>query len=161
MEETLEGIHCKNYIICGAVLPEWWFDCKGNYLCMNCDIMFGTWESGGIKYIGKGVLEITNNIECPICLEIKECISQPRCNHSVCISCFKRCYYGDESREGEPIFPYPDIEDDYYDDTENPKWEIDYPLIKIYNEEWNKWDDEKNERYENEENLRSCPICRK
>ena len=160
-EEDGGGIKCKNYIICEAVLPKWWFDCKGCYLCNNCDMMFGTWSSGEYKQVGKGVLEMSNNLECPICLEIKECISQPRCNHSLCIICFKRCYYGDENIEGKPIFPYPDIEYEYDDDTENIKWVNDYPLIKIYNEEFNKWDDEKTEKYENEKNLRICSLCRK
>jgi hypothetical protein len=149
-EEDGGGIKCKNYIICEEVLPKWWFDCKGCYLCTNCHMMFGTWES-----------EMSNNLECPICLEIKECISQPRCNHSLCIGCFKRCYYGDKNIDREPIFPYPDIEDEYYDDIENIKWVNDYPLIKIYNEEWNKWDDENTKKYENEKNLRICSICRK
>jgi hypothetical protein len=159
-EEDGGGIKCKNYIICEEVLPKWWFECKGNYLCMNCHIMFGTWGSGENKHVGKGHLEITDNLECPICAEVKECISQPRCNHSVCITCFKRCYYGDENIEGEPIFPYPDIEDEYYDDRENIKWE-NYPLIQMYDEEWNKWDDAKNKKYNQEENLRKCPLCRK
>lgn len=154
-EEDGGGIKCKNYIICEAVLPKWWFECKGNYLCTNCHMMFGTW---GDNHVGKGHFEITDNLECPICAEVKECISQPNCDHSVCISCFKRCYYGDE--EGEPIFPYPDIEDEYYDDTENIKWE-NYPLIKMYDEEWNKWDDAKNKKYNQEEYLRKCPLCRK
>jgi len=111
-----------------------------------------------------GILDVSDNVECPVCLEVKRSISQPNCEHTVCIDCFKRCYYGDDSREGEPPFPYPDIEDEYYDDggdEENPKWKNDYPLIKIYNEEWNKWDDENNDKYANEENLRKCPICRK
>ena len=154
-EEDGGGIKCKNYIICEAVLPKWWFECKGNYLCTNCHMMFGTW---GDNHVGKGHLEIIDNLECPICAEVKECISQPNCDHSVCISCFKRCYYGDE--EGEPTFPYPDIEDEYYDDTENIKWE-NYPLIKMYDEEWYKWDDAKNKKYNQEEYLRKCPICRK
>lgn len=160
-EEDGGGIKCKNYIICETVLPKWWFECEGCYLCTDCHMMFGTWESGESKHIGKGILEISNNLECPICLEIKECISQPRCNHSLCISCFKRCYYGDESIEGKPIFPYPDIEDEYYDDTENIKWINDYPLIKIYNEELNKWDDEQYEKHKNETYLSICCICRK
>ena len=155
------GIKCKNYIICQCVLPNWWVDCEGSYLCSNCDMMFGTWESGDYQHNGKGILEVTCNLECPICLEVTECISQPRCNHSVCISCFKRCYYGDKNIDGEPIFPYPDIEDEYYDDPDNIKWFNYYPLIEIYNEEWNKWDDERVEKYEQEEYLRSCPICRK
>jgi hypothetical protein len=59
-------------------------------------MMFGRYESGEYKNVGKGILEMSNNLKCPICLEIKEYISQPICNHSLCISCFKRCYYGDE-----------------------------------------------------------------
>ena len=143
------GIRCKNYELCEAVLPKWWFECKGNYLCMNCDIM---------RF---GILDLSDNVECPVCLEVKRSISQPNCEHTLCIDCFKRCYYGDESREGEPHFPYPDIEDEYYDDQENPKWENDYPLIKIYNEEWNKWDDKRDQKRENEEYLAKCPLCRK
>ena len=159
-EEDGGGIKCKNYELCKAVLPKWWFECKGNYLCTNCHMMFGTWGSGENAHTGKGVLEISDNVECPICLEVKRSISQPNCEHTVCIKCFKRCHYGDDNAENEPKFPYPDIEDEYYDNTENPKWENNYPLIKIYNEEWNKWDDKKIQKYTNEENLRKCPLCR-
>ena len=158
--EECEGIKCKNYILCEEILPKWWFECKGHYLCTNCDRMFGTWNSGENAHIGRGNLEISNNLECPICLEIKKCISQPRCEHIVCIDCFKRCYYG-ERLEGEPIFPYSNIEEEYYNDPTNPKWENDYPLIKRYNEEYNKWDDKNSEKYKKEENLRNCPLCRK
>ena len=42
-------------------------------------------------------------------------------------------HFGDEANEGEPIFPYSDIEDEYQDEPQNPKWDNDYPLIKIYN----------------------------
>ncbi len=149
------GIKCKNYIVCNSLLPDWWFDCKNSYLCTNCHMMFGTWGD----YVGKGVLEITKKLECPICLEIKKCISLPRCEHSVCIECFKRCYYGSE--ENEPAFPYPEIEDEYDNDSENPKWNNNYPLIEIYNEEYEIWLDEKEEKYSNEEYLRKCPLCRK
>ena len=154
------GIKCKNYIICNSLLPKWWFNSKGNYLCGNCNMMFGTWKSEEYEQFGKGILEISSNLKCPICLEIKDAISQPRCNHSLCISCFKRCYYGDENLEDEPIFPYPEIENEYYNDINNIKWE-NYPLIKMYNEEWYKWNDVKRENYEQEEYLRRCPICRK
>ena len=145
-EEEGGGIKCKNYILCEAVLPKRWFECKGNYLCTNCDVMFGK------------VLDISDNTECPICLETKLSISQPNCSHTLCIDCFKRCHYGD--RSGEPKFPYPDIEDEYYDDQENPLWNIQYPLIKKHHEEWNKWDDDTQAKLENEKNLRCCPICR-
>jgi hypothetical protein len=69
------GIKCKNYELCGEVLPIWWFECKGNYLCTNCHMSYGTWESNDYKHIGKEVLEFNDNIECPICLEIKRGIS--------------------------------------------------------------------------------------
>jgi hypothetical protein len=151
------GIKCNNYELCECVLPKWWFECKGNYLCTNCHMMFGTW---GKCNTGKGILEINDNLECPICLENKRSITQPNCEHRLCIECFKRCYYGDSDNENEPNFPYPDIEDEYYEDQNNQKWETDYPLIKIHNEEWNKWDNEKNQKHENEKYLKKCPLCR-
>jgi hypothetical protein len=160
-EEDGGGIKCKNYIICESILPKWWFECKETYLCSNCDMMFGTWSSGEHIHTGKGTLKISDNLECPICLDVTTCVSYPRCDHSVCINCFKRCFFGDDTCEGEPIFPYPDIEDEYYDDQENPKWDNDYPLIKIYNEEWNIWDNKREEKYANEEHLRTCSLCRK
>ena len=157
-EEFGGGIKCKNYELCKSLLPKWWFECKGNYLCIDCHMLFGTWGEG---YTGKGILEISDNLECPICLENKRSITQPNCEHTLCIKCFKRCYYGVDNTENEPSFPYPYIEDEYYEDQDNKKWDTDYPLIKIYNEEWDKWVDEKNQKYENEENLRKCPLCRK
>ena len=159
-EEDGGGIKCKNYELCEAVLPKWWFECKGNYLCTNCHMMFGTWGSGENSHTGKGILEKSDNVECPICYKVERSISQPNCEHTVCIKCFKRCYYGDDDTENEPKFPYPDIEDEYYDNEENPKWDNDWPLIKKFNEDWNKWDDEKNQKYENAEYLQKCPLCR-
>lgn len=142
------GIKCKNSIICGSILPHWWWDCKNNYLCTNCNCLFG-------------YLSVINNVECPICLEVKESICLPRCKHSLCISCFKRCHYGDEMLEKFPIFPYPDeVKYEYFEDPDNTKWN-DYPLIKIYEEEYDKYDDEFHEKYNNEEHLRKCPLCRK
>ena len=156
--DTGGGIKCKNYEICEAVLPKWWYDCKGRYLCTNCDIFFGTW---GVQ-TGKGELKIYNNLECPICLENKKSISQPFCDHTVCIECFKRCWYGDPDTSGEPEFPHPDIEDEYDEGSDEicETLESMYPLIKTYNENWDKWDDERNIKRNNEENLRKCPVCR-
>ena len=58
-------------------------------------------------------------------------------------------------------FPRFDIEEEYDDDPKNPKWDTDYPLIKIYNEEHNKWEDKNSEKYDKEKYLRNCPLCRK
>jgi hypothetical protein len=97
-EEVGGGIKCKNYELCEVVLPKWWFECKNNYLCTNCHMLFGTW---GESNTGKGILEINNNLECPICLENKRGISQPNCEHTLCIGCFKRCHYGKYNEETE------------------------------------------------------------
>ena len=75
------GIKCKNYEVCSNVLPKWWYDCKGQYLCTNRDMMFGTWG----EHKGKGVLEVKLDIECPICLETKKTISQPNSGGELCI----------------------------------------------------------------------------
>lgn len=119
------GIKCKNYELCEGILPKWWFECKGNYLSTSCHMMFGTWG----EQTGKGILHIYDNLDCPICFETKKCITQPNCEHTLCIECFKRCYYGSDT-EDEPVFPYPDIEDDYYNDPLNSKWNNLYPLCR-------------------------------
>jgi hypothetical protein len=147
------GIKCKNHLLCGAVLPEWWYDCKGHYLCSNCDCMFGKWQGG------KGVLPTKQDTECAVCLETGIAINLPNCEHYICINCFKRIWYGDDS--GEPEFPYPEIEDQYYDDPDNLKWDMEYPLIKKYNEDWDEWDDARMDKYNSEKHLRCCPLCRK
>lgn len=109
-EENGGGIKCKNYIICESILPDWWFEWKQSYLCSNCNTLFGTWSNKllNINKTGKGVLKIFDNLECPVCLEVTKCISQPNCDHYACIECFKKCYYG----------------------------ESEYPLIEICNEQY-------------------------
>lgn len=162
--ETGGGIKCKNYEICEEVLPIWWYDCKGRYVCTNCDIMFGSWSNRDhdVYKTGKGVLPIVDDIECPICLETKRSVTQPNCEHTICIECFKRCYYGDWS--GAPEFPYSkEVEDMYYmdeSDYDHIKWERYYPLIKVWGAEYDKWYDECMNKHENEEYLQKCPICR-
>lgn len=146
------GIKCKNYELCEGVLPDWWFDCKGHYLCTNCHMMFGTWGD----QTGKGELEVRDDLECPICLNIRRSISQPNCDHFTCIPCFKRCYYGEDFEY--PQFPYPEIQDEYEEDQTNPKW---YPLIQIYDRVWDAVDQKKWAQMEEEENLRRCPMCRR
>lgn len=167
IQYTGGGIKCKNYIKCKRVLPTWSVDCEECNVCSRRDMMFGPWKSGEYKHIGKGLGEMGMYLECQVCLEIKECMPQPRCNHPLCISCFYRCYHGPhDSIDGEPIFPYPDIAEEYSYDTrdyteKHITWGNDYPLIKIYEEEWNKWNDKRTEQNEKDENFRICPICRK
>src|ERR1700761_2289399 len=99
--------NCPNYVICDTTVPEWLFNCCHG-LCQNCDILFGKWKGSN------GVLSVKDNLECPICLDVTKCISQPNCNHYLCTSCFKKCYYGNDDLENEPKFPYSkDIELEY------------------------------------------------
>lgn len=149
------NLKCDNYEICEEKLPDWWFDCKGNYLCCNCHCMFGTW--GDKK--GKGTLEFYDNLECPICLENTRCVSQPNCNHNACINCFKRCYYGKEY----PDFPFPEVKDEYYEDIDNnnyennSKWDKYRCKIDEYDLLCGKIEDENTK----ETNINKCPLCRK
>ena len=162
----LKYIKCKNYELCGEMFPVEWIQLKvkwgtlQHYLCVDCRILFGNWSNKQEAPTEKGVLKFSdnNNRECPICLEVKKSIFQPRCKHILCIDCFKRCYYGDQSDEDKPSFPYPDLEDEYYMNVLNPKWNNEYPLIKEYHDEWDKWEEN---REENEEHLRKCCLCRK
>jgi hypothetical protein len=150
IEEEGGGIKCKNYEVCNAVLPKWWFDCKSCYLCTNCDMMFGR------------NLTFKNANDCPICLEVKKGLSQPNCDHFVCMDCFVRCYYGPPD-EPQPEFPYSkEVEEEYESFPRiNVEMELRYPLLKQYRNDLDAWEMQRQEKFENEENLRSCPICRK
>jgi len=147
-------IQCRNFEICEA-----WFiienlNCRSGELCINCAAMYSNHSN-----YKTGILEFENEIECIVCLELKRCV-KTKCRHYICIDDFKRMMYG-EQKVGEPPFPYPEeIENEYYEDPNNSKWEKDYPLIEIYNKEWNKWDDSYEEKRKKEEYLEKCPICR-
>ena len=96
-------------------------------------------------------------------------ITLPKCEHAICIQCFRDCYYG---KYDEPDFPYSkDIEEEYeeyggmreeygdYDDLyDAPKSFLEqYPLIREYEEECNR-------RYDRQDEMISvnsrCPLCR-
>ena len=147
---------CPNYILCNTKAPQWYFGCHSG-MCSNCNMLFGTWKGG------RGI-PVFKETDCPICLQIKICISQPKCNHFTCIECFRRCHYGDDEYDidNKPIFPYDsDIENEYYEDDENPKWENEYELIKLYHIMENEWEIKQQEHFEKEKYLRKCPLCRK
>jgi hypothetical protein len=161
-ENEIWGFKCKNFEVCGEVLPSWWYDCKEMYLCGNCHQEFGTWSNPeqNVYYTGKGYLDFADNVECPVCLETKRGVSQFNCDHFVCVDCFKRCYYGDKS--GRPKFPYQiEVMDEWENDRDNPKWDIEYPLIRQWDEEDEEWLHNSQIKFDNESHLRKCPICQK
>ena len=147
-------MQCKNFELCKSAL-----DTTNPELCLSCQMVFGTSPYTFICR-GKGTLDFKDNVECPVCLDdCKRGVSQPRCEHFTCLDCFKRCYYGDT--EGEPKFPYPEIEEEYINsDEEYGKWEADYPLILPWCNAFNKWNALQDEKYNTESHLRVCPLCR-
>jgi hypothetical protein len=142
---------CKNFEFCNGYIcthPNKYLLSGGNpNLCINCGVMF------------RKELFFKDDVECPVCIETKRGITQPNCEHAICIKCFRDCYYGIYN---EPDFPYPkDIEEEYEEYgglCDTPKSFLDkYPLIYDYEEECNK-------RFDKQEQTRimnsRCPLCR-
>lgn len=135
---------CPNYPVCGTVAPQWVLDCNHDH-CMNCAI-FG-WK-----------LKFKYEIECPVCLDERNIgVTNPNCEHAICIPCFKRMYYGEDLPQ--PSLPS-DLDEEYYADPDNEKWDHHEVIVK-YRRECDLWEDKKDLQYEREEHLRRCPLCRK
>ena len=163
-----EPIKCPNFKVCNTLNPQCILDCH-NGRCYQCNMLFGNWNKSG----GCGNLNFIDNIECPICFENKEGVCMPRCDHYICIDCFKRIYFKDHYEEIS--FPYSDKESYYYDYLEENDIVVlpdEKPEgILFTNEEWLniiEWNNNDNLAYEraeqqhnSEKNLRFCSICRK
>lgn len=79
-----EPLQCPNYIICKQKFPLWLVDCHGGF-CMHCTVIFGC----QVEIITK------EKEECAICFEETDKMAKfPQCSHYVCISCYKRIYFG-------------------------------------------------------------------
>lgn len=144
-----QPVKCPNFAVCGEICPQWYFNCHRGW-CWSCKDMFG-----------KTLTFLEEPAECPICTEVGSCVVQPNCTHSVCITCFKRMRIEGPPRTGEPQFPYPDREDEYFDTGNEPSNPLYHdPLVQQYNRDWERWDNEWNYRHGMEENLRKCPLCR-
>lgn len=151
------GIKCKNYELCNAIIPDWWFDCKNNYLCSSCYMSYGKWGNQE----GKGILEIIDDIECPICFETKRSVIQARCEHTICVDCFKRCHFDYEHKAKKPEFPYSnEVFEIMINEEDTTILYNNYPLIEQYEKDVEKWDEEYETQCETEQYLLKCPICR-
>lgn len=150
---------CANYNICRGTSPDWWH----KEICVGCDLYFGSWKKG------KCILTRKNS-ECPICLEEKECVEQPKCEHYICITCFRKIYLGEidedevEQKIGkEPEHPYEEILNennlDYDDLLKDSRFDIDKSLIE-------QWEIESDVYFRSKEMLSeqyctcTCPLCR-
>lgn len=136
---------CPNFEVCGNIEAEWCINLKGNQACLGC------WS----KHFNR--LEFSENEECIICNETTKCVKQLNCSHKTCITCFKRCYYG-EKPPPQPEFPY---SEDVYQRYENNDQEIlNDPKVKQWLKDLDTWDFNECKKRRQEEYLRKCPMCR-
>lgn len=140
---------CGNFFVCNNTAPRFILNFN-NGLCNDCCTKFGA------------VLFKVYNIDCPVCLQIKELGStNPRCIHVLCISCLKSIYWDDPNISefiNEPKFPYPSLENDYY---ENPGEFINDELINSWKKNFGSWNSNRiNYIFKNRKYLKRCPICR-
>ena len=152
------GIKCKNYQFCGQVLPEWWWESKGKYLCINCDI---SWCRE---------LEFREPAECPVCYETKVQVKFPgTCEHWFCCSCTNAVVYGKEIVPGVSPVPFgcppcpngcvnpgigPQCNCVEYDPVLEQWEDSNDPGFAIYN-------DFIDANVEYTEATKKCPLCRK
>jgi hypothetical protein len=159
------GVKCKNYEFCASVLPKWWFECKGCYICTSCDMN------------GFGEMEfITCTDECAVCMEShsKKVVFPAGCGHSFCINCSRQILLYDEARYHLSPVPYgcpscpngcknPIKGEQCYCEEYDPvqeEWKENYPA------QFKQWKDDENYSISNGENdivfgQGQCPLCRK
>jgi len=141
-------IKCTNYELCHTDFT------KNNKkeICINCDITFGMWVGCS------GVLEFKDNESCCICLEDnKRSIKLLKCNHYLCIECFKTNYYGLKPKEFDVPFPLDD--EDYVKFMFDP---CEYQNNRLIQEWLNQYEDWNNEQFDRQEKSIQgvCPLCR-
>ena len=113
----------------------------------------GIWicqEGGCYDCIFNEDVNISENIECPVCYEIKRGIKLPNCSHIICIDCCKSIYCGftdisapsfDEVEPFNPDWPYElDKDSEGEDDYENDDKFVEYEKLErdYYNNYMNK-----------------------
>lgn len=156
------SVKCKNYYLCGVVLPDWWSETKYSDLCMNCDLM-GFYD---LKF------KIRTNESCQLCFETNEILLQfpANCGHWFCVDCSSEILLCDKSRYClSPVLygclPCPNgcvnpikgkqCHCDEYDDVLE-LWYIHH------REDFEKWDESQNSSIQNSKiksKLEFCPLC--
>jgi hypothetical protein len=166
-EYYCEPVRCKNYILCNNKFPEYYnnySDSKG--VCDDCYKRFGTWDKMPNGNVGKGTLEMIDNMKCSCCQKDGICISQPYCDHSLCVECFKNRYgYNWKYHIEKPAFPYSQSVLNKYNNLEYQKdiqnYENKYPLIVEYNYAYENWESERIKAYEKIKKISEiCPVCK-
>ena len=174
-DKNNDMIPCPNYVVCGNYEHP---DFLHNGRCLSCDINLGEWQKG------RGNLEFKTIESCCICLdENLQGVSMPKCEHYICIECFKKCF----DLQEEPFFPQElddnldelaNLEEEFSGESVFRYYEIfaeRHPeiaeIVKIYAEGCKQWKDNRPSyptgvsgavaRYEENKRLSRCPLCRK
>jgi hypothetical protein len=127
----MEEVPCCNFEVCeNYVFPD-------SKCCSTCVFR-------RIIQKKKDILTFQDDIECPVCFEVKRGVTNINCEHYICIDCFKKCH----SLPEEEVLSFP-FDDEEYDEN--------HPDIKTWIHSCEKYD---KKIYETK-NLRLCPICRK
>jgi hypothetical protein len=147
-------MQCKNYLVCDTLVPEYILKNHDN-LCINCYVVFGKNQGG------HGALPQKKIDECLICYENNVWgISNPKCDHFICINCFKKCYHNvfiGLYPDIEPEFPFSrDVYEIYLSNRDNDIWNA-YDEIYDWEIEHNEWTNRQNNKIK----IERCPFCRK
>lgn len=133
-KENCQAFKCYHYEICRQKEPLYILN-QNQGICSECTKYFQ-----GIK------LDFKNDYKCSICLETRKCVSQPKCLHYLCVSCFRASYFTEESVQWpeDPKFPYSkEIENEYDELNLNEKTKDSfmkkYPLLAKYEQSVNEW----------------------
>lgn len=148
---------CVNFELCGEKVPDGWFSCCGKQICGTCLDQFGTQGQHENKI---AIFNFKDKRECISCKKTKRCFTQPKCKHLLCLDCGKKTYYGLHIYKEEPVFPEPDIEHEYLNPDSFVRWD-NYPSVKKYEEEWDKWDAENQHLGKLSLNSGNCPYCKR
>ena len=80
-------IKCPNYLFCNSLCPQWYLYCHKGF-CVNCAICYGK------------LLNTMDNVKCTFCTKKNTLgVQNPKCDHYLCVDCFKRLYYGPDDDE--------------------------------------------------------------
>ena len=158
-------VPCPNVKVCGNYKHQNMLDCCSGR-CLNCDIFLGEWQGG------KGNLDFKTIELCYICLEENiEGVSMPKCDHFICVECFKKCF----DLTSEPFYPN-EIQEEMFklskelpEDTDEDKlFEIIIErrpdlaeIVNIYLTACDKVHNTKHLTDEERERLSRCSLCRR
>ena len=144
------NIKCKFYNFCECELDITTKRRSNNHVCNSC---YELWKIN--EQFNKGTLDT-----CDMCTSTNIiCFSQSKCKHKLCRECFRYCYYGIIHITPEPAFPFPDKEDEYYND-EITRYNLDKTQII---KKWKKACDKTYYIHEKRNtikcNCKKCPLC--